>query len=272
MARSLATKIRSAARMAGRCGRPRRELAGEVDERILEAARKVFLERGFEGASVEEIAEAARSGKPTIYARYPNKRALFAAAYASAFTAKNARLASHTPAGTTLEERLTNLGEALLHEVLTGEWIGLIRLAIAEAQPLSRSWQQRDQDNARAGTGNHRPALVRSGARRRAGDASGVQSRSLRSGGPVFLRIDPFARAHARLSRGGLEGVAKRDWPTRLAEGRVLSCGLPSWRPWSIGQEARDPQFAIEAEDCRDYIRLNQRLRPSPDAWRGGAN
>ena len=50
-----------------------RELAGEVDERILEAARKVFLERGFEGASVEEIAEAARSGKPTIYARYPNK-------------------------------------------------------------------------------------------------------------------------------------------------------------------------------------------------------
>jgi AcrR family transcriptional regulator len=133
MARSLATKIRSAARVAGRCGRPRRELAGEVDERILEAARKVFLERGFEGASVEEIAEAARSGKPTIYARYPNKRALFAAAYASAFAAKNARLASHTPAGTTLEERLTNLGEALLHEVLTGEWIGLIRLAIAEA-------------------------------------------------------------------------------------------------------------------------------------------
>ena len=28
----------------------------------------------------------------------------------------------------------TNLGEALLHEVLTGEWIGLIRLAIAEAR------------------------------------------------------------------------------------------------------------------------------------------
>ena len=134
MARSLATKIRSAARVAGRCGRPRRELAGEVDERILEAARKVFLERGFEGASVEEIAEAARSGKPTIYARYPNKRALFAAAYTSAFTAKNARLASHTPAVTTLEERLTNLGEALFHEVLTGEWIGLVRLAIAEAR------------------------------------------------------------------------------------------------------------------------------------------
>ena len=120
--------------MAGRCGRPPRELAGEVDERILEAARKVFLERGFEGASVEEIAEAARSGKPTIYARYSNKQALFAAAYASALAARTARLASHTPAGTTLEERLTHLGEALLQEVLTSEWIGLIRLAIAEAR------------------------------------------------------------------------------------------------------------------------------------------
>jgi AcrR family transcriptional regulator len=134
MARTLATKLRSAARAAGRCGRPPREHAGEVGERILEAARKVFLERGFEGASVEDIAEAARSGKPTIYARYPNKQALFAAAYNSAFTAKNARLASHTPTGRTLEERLTNLGEALLREVLTGEWIGLIRLAIAEAR------------------------------------------------------------------------------------------------------------------------------------------
>ncbi len=134
MARSLATKSRPEARAAGRSGRPPRDLAGEVDERILEAARRVFLERGFEGASVEEIAEAARSGKPTIYARYPNKQALFAAAYTSAVTAKNARLASHTPAGTTLDERLRNLGEALVREVLTGEWIGLIRLAIAEAR------------------------------------------------------------------------------------------------------------------------------------------
>ena len=42
-----------------------KELAGEVDTRILDAARKIFLERGFEGASTDEIAEVARSGKPT---------------------------------------------------------------------------------------------------------------------------------------------------------------------------------------------------------------
>jgi AcrR family transcriptional regulator len=54
-----------------------KELAGEVDARILDAARKIFLERGFEGASIDEIAEVARSGKPTIYARFRDKRALF---------------------------------------------------------------------------------------------------------------------------------------------------------------------------------------------------
>jgi len=35
------------------------------------------VERGFEGASIDEIAEAARAGKPTIYACFGDKRALF---------------------------------------------------------------------------------------------------------------------------------------------------------------------------------------------------
>src|ERR1700757_573795 len=66
-------------RGAVRYGRPPRELAGQVEERILDAAGRVFLERGFQGASVDEIAEAASAGKPTIYARFPNKQALFSA-------------------------------------------------------------------------------------------------------------------------------------------------------------------------------------------------
>src|SRR6202040_993891 len=75
---SVASK-RSGRRVAVRFGRPPKERAGEVEERILDAARKVFLECGFEGASIDEIAKAARSGKPTIYARFANKRALFTA-------------------------------------------------------------------------------------------------------------------------------------------------------------------------------------------------
>src|SRR5215470_10537687 len=85
----------------GRSGRPPRELAGEVEERILDAACKVFLSRGFEGASIVEIAETARSGKPTIYARFANKQALFAAAVTRQLMLKKARMASYVPAGET---------------------------------------------------------------------------------------------------------------------------------------------------------------------------
>ena len=84
--------VAKAKRAAVRFGRPPKELAGEVDARILDAARKVFLERGFEGASIDEIAEVARSGKPTIYARFRDKRALFTAVVARDILARITRI------------------------------------------------------------------------------------------------------------------------------------------------------------------------------------
>jgi AcrR family transcriptional regulator len=133
MEKASGTEGTSTARMQVRSGRPPKVLAGEVEGRILDAACKVFLERGFEGASIEEIADAARAGKPTIYARFPNKKALFAAAIMRQFSARDARVGSYTPAGDTAEERLTRIGVTLARESLTKEWIGLVRLAIAEA-------------------------------------------------------------------------------------------------------------------------------------------
>src|SRR5580698_4558618 len=100
MARLSATKKeRSTPREAVRSGRPPRELAGEVEERILTAARKVFLDRGFEAASIEEIADTARSGKPTIYARFANKEALFAAAVTHDAFAKLSLFEDYAPTG-----------------------------------------------------------------------------------------------------------------------------------------------------------------------------
>jgi AcrR family transcriptional regulator len=115
-----------------RFGRPPKELAGEVDERVLDAARKIFLERGFEGASVDEIAEAARAGKQTIYARFRNKRDLFTAVITRDVATKIAQSASAVPSGATIEERLVNAGTFMLQASLDPERIGLMRLAIAE--------------------------------------------------------------------------------------------------------------------------------------------
>lgn len=134
MAAATAKNKRSPASRNAQLGRPRKELAGEVEERILDAARQVFLERGYEGASIDEIAETARAGKPTIYARYPNKRELFGAALTRHLAAKHERVRGHTPVGATIEERLESVASTVLREALTAESIGLVRLAIAEAR------------------------------------------------------------------------------------------------------------------------------------------
>src|SRR5258706_8412417 len=62
-----------------RLGRPPKDLAGDVKARILDAAQRVFLERGYQSASLDEIAEVAPASKPTIYAHFPGKEALFEA-------------------------------------------------------------------------------------------------------------------------------------------------------------------------------------------------
>jgi AcrR family transcriptional regulator len=123
-----------AKRTAARFGRPPKELAGEVDARILDAARKVFLERGFEGASIDEIAEVARSGKPTIYARFRDKRALFTAVVTRDILARITEFKSEVPTGTTIEERLTSAASTLVHWGLNSDRIGLLRMAVAEAR------------------------------------------------------------------------------------------------------------------------------------------
>jgi len=121
-----------AGRGAVRYGRPPRGLAGQVEERILDAAGRIFLERGFQGASVDEIAEAASAGKPTIYARFPNKQALFSAVV-ERLVRRNTSLDAFACAGRSVEARLDALAALILTRVLTVETIGLIRVAVAEA-------------------------------------------------------------------------------------------------------------------------------------------
>jgi AcrR family transcriptional regulator len=134
MRRAAATEEHSAVRHPIRSGRPPRELAGEVDARILDAAHRVFLERGLAGASMEEIASLARAGKSTIYARYPSKEALFTAVVMRNIATSIARFESHVPTAETIEERLASLGATVLHWALVGDTVGLMRLAIAEAR------------------------------------------------------------------------------------------------------------------------------------------
>ncbi|MCX4091902.1 TetR/AcrR family transcriptional regulator [Nocardia sp. alder85J] len=61
-------------------GRPTREQAEARHEELIDAALDLFLERGFELATVEAIAAQVNMTKRTVYARYPDKASLFRAA------------------------------------------------------------------------------------------------------------------------------------------------------------------------------------------------
>jgi len=63
-----------------RAGRPTRAQQVQRHEELLSVALDIFLERGFEQATMEEIATCAGMSKRTVYAYYEDKPALFKAA------------------------------------------------------------------------------------------------------------------------------------------------------------------------------------------------
>jgi AcrR family transcriptional regulator len=55
-----------------------RMTAAERREQLIEIARTVFAERGFDGASVEEIAARAEVSKPVVYEHFGGKEGVYA--------------------------------------------------------------------------------------------------------------------------------------------------------------------------------------------------
>jgi len=115
-----------------RLGRPPKHRAGDVKERILDAAQRVFLERGFQGASIDEIAELAPASKPTIYAHFPGKEALFNAVVARVINSLT-DFEGYAPEGRTVQDKLTSLGTTIVERFIE-DAVAITRATIAEAQ------------------------------------------------------------------------------------------------------------------------------------------
>lgn len=118
--------------VARRPGRPR---SAEKETAIVEAAQHLFMERGFEGASVDAIADAAGVSKATVYARFGDKEALLATAIrtkCASFLDEALNLA-HMPAGT-FRERLIILGQRFLALVTDGDAVAMHRLMMNEME------------------------------------------------------------------------------------------------------------------------------------------
>lgn len=59
-----------------RQGRPTRQEAAEIQDRVLATARSLFCERGIAKVTVDEVAAECGVSKHTIYRRYPSKLSL----------------------------------------------------------------------------------------------------------------------------------------------------------------------------------------------------
>src|SRR5437667_2553164 len=58
--------------------RPSRLTASARRAQLIEVGRSLFAERGYEAASVEEIAERAKVSKPIVYEHFGGKEGLYA--------------------------------------------------------------------------------------------------------------------------------------------------------------------------------------------------
>ncbi len=124
---------------AGSGGRPTREEAAVRDRRILDTAAAMFERRGYEGTTIDALAEAAGVGKPTLYARFGDKNGLFAAVFRMRVEAVLAPVAAeataaaeaHEPAD--LPQVLRTIGILLLQRSLLPDTVALSRIIVAEA-------------------------------------------------------------------------------------------------------------------------------------------
>lgn len=98
---------------------------------IIDAAVKVFLEEGFEHASMDRISEVAVASKRTVYNHFPRKEDLLKAVielFADEMGAlKNIPYDGYRP----LEEQLGEFADAEISVVQNPTWIGLIRLLLS---------------------------------------------------------------------------------------------------------------------------------------------
>src|SRR5271165_348035 len=111
------SKERDPKQPRGRLGRPPKDLAGDVKGRILDAAQEVFLKRGFQSASIDEIAVMAPASKPTIYAHFPGKEALFSAVVARVINGLT-NFRDYVPKGRTVQDKLTSLGTEIVERFI----------------------------------------------------------------------------------------------------------------------------------------------------------
>jgi AcrR family transcriptional regulator len=88
-------------------GKTKQEVLSEFrSSEILEAARRVFAKKGFNQATVDEIAEAAEVAKGTVYLYFPSKQAMYFAALRQGIEALHKQTKEKLSAAATVDGKI----------------------------------------------------------------------------------------------------------------------------------------------------------------------
>ncbi len=100
---------------------------------IIEAARLVFLEKGFGLSSMDEIAKRAGVSKRTVYTNFGSKEELFSGLMNEVCRTKRETIPLVINYDLPMEEALIDLGERFLQMIFDPEGIILFRMLIGNA-------------------------------------------------------------------------------------------------------------------------------------------
>jgi len=103
---------------------------------IIEGARAVFLEQGFDAASMNDIARAAGVSKGTLYVYFKHKEELFEAIVEDECEAQAEGIFEFDHNDHDVEAVLTRLGNAYVHFLCRSEKASAIRTVIAIAHRM----------------------------------------------------------------------------------------------------------------------------------------
>jgi AcrR family transcriptional regulator len=103
-------------------------------ERIVEAAHRLFLSRGFAETSMEAIAQEAGVSKATLYAHYGSRDELFTAVIWAAGDRFSSGLVSGVTGAADLRSKMERLAGAVLDLLLSPEVVATNRIVAAEAR------------------------------------------------------------------------------------------------------------------------------------------
>jgi AcrR family transcriptional regulator len=114
-------------------GRPTADQSGQLRDGVINAALHVFLERGFEAASLEAIARDAKVAKITIYRQFGSKEKLFreVAHYAQGVIQR--RVQANVETSGTPEAVLRSTIAGLQESFTDPDYLAVLRLVVAEA-------------------------------------------------------------------------------------------------------------------------------------------